>query len=59
MPPSADTLWLRIACTFDKIAIEILPPLAQAAAVAARRPAMPEPITTKSYFRISMDGLEL
>ena len=48
---------LAMACIFERIAIEILPPLAQAAAVAALSPAMPEPIITKSYLRTSMPNL--
>ena len=54
VPPSAETEWDRIACTFVTTAMLTLPLDTRAASIAARNPAMPEPTMTRSYDSVSV-----
>src|SRR5712692_2270674 len=56
VPPSADTVWLRIGYTFERTAIESRPD-SSAAAMAARSPAPPPPITSTSCWYASLPGI--
>src|SRR2546428_12840096 len=47
VPPSADTVWLRMGYTFESTAMDSRLD-SSAAAIAARRPAPPPPITSRS-----------
>src|SRR5712692_5286113 len=56
VPPSADTVWLRIGYTFERTAMERRPD-SSAAAMAARSPAPPPPITSTSCWYSSLSGI--
>src|SRR5438552_8604493 len=56
VPPSADTVWLRIGYTFERTAMESRPD-SSAAAMAARSPAPPPPITSTSCWYASLPGI--
>src|SRR5207245_9078554 len=56
VPPSADTVWLRMGYTFERTAIESRFD-SSAAAMAARSPAPPPPITSRSCWSPSSPGI--
>src|SRR5712691_2764906 len=56
VPPSADTVWLRMGYTFERTAIESRGD-SSAAAMAARSPAPPPPITRRSCWYASSPGI--
>src|SRR5713101_7488623 len=56
VPPSADTVWLRMGYTFERTAIESRGD-SSAAAMAARSPAPPPPITRRSCWYASSPAI--